>query len=30
MASGSPYHNHDYSFKEVEGQIPQEVMMNAY
>ena len=23
------YHNHDYSFKEVEGQIPQEVMMNA-
>ncbi len=22
------YHNHDYSFKPVEGQIPQEVMMN--
>jgi sugar phosphate isomerase/epimerase len=22
------YHNHDYSFKEVDGQLPQEVMMN--
>lgn len=22
------YHNHDYSFKEVEGQLPQDVMMN--
>jgi sugar phosphate isomerase/epimerase len=23
------YHNHDYSFKELEGQIPQELMMNS-
>lgn len=23
------YHNHDYSFKKMDGQIPQEVMMNA-
>lgn len=23
------YHNHDYSFKEVEGQIPQDVMMQG-
>ena len=23
------YHNHDYSFKQVEGQIPQDVMMQA-
>lgn len=22
------YHNHDYSFKEVDGQLPQDVMMN--
>lgn len=22
------YHNHDYSFKELEGQLPQDVMMN--
>lgn len=22
------YHNHDYSFKEIEGQIPQDVLMN--
>ncbi len=21
------YHNHDYSFKELEGQMPQDVMM---
>lgn len=23
------YHNHDYSFKPIDGQVPQEVMMNA-
>lgn len=26
---GFAYHNHDYTFKELEGQIPQDVLMNG-